>query len=129
MRAGRKPEGANLVEKLEGSDRAKAKLREILRTLAGEETIAEACDRLGIGPSMFHKLRQRTLQEMVESLEPRAPGPAAEEPDVGALEDQIGTLGNELRRMQQELAKSRVREELARWRVVGGKKAERKRNR
>jgi hypothetical protein len=39
-RRGRKPTGANLVEHLEGSPRAKTRLKAILETLSGEARLA-----------------------------------------------------------------------------------------
>ena len=47
-RRGRKPLGAQLVDRLEGSEHAKIRLKVILETLAGRQTIPEACDELGI---------------------------------------------------------------------------------
>ena len=47
-RRGRKPTGTNLVEHLEGSERAKARLKAILETLSGQRSIPEVCEELGI---------------------------------------------------------------------------------
>ena len=55
-RRGRKPTGTNLLEHLEGSERAKARLKAILETLSGERSIPEVCEELGIQESMFHRV-------------------------------------------------------------------------
>jgi len=55
-----------------GSKRAKIRLEMILKTRMGEPTVEEACQRLGIGESRFHALRNQWLQEALELLEPRA---------------------------------------------------------
>ena len=73
MSAGRPPERTKLVEKAEGSEEAKRRLRLILETLSGERTVQSACDELEICQAMFYKLRTRFLQESVESLERRKP--------------------------------------------------------
>ena len=46
--ARRKPKGPALVQHLEGSERAKQRLEVILETIAGELTIEQACECLGI---------------------------------------------------------------------------------
>ena len=122
MRAGRKPQGPQLVESLAGSAVAKERLRMMLETMRGDRTIEEASTQLGIAPSLFHRLRKRTLQEMVESLEPRKPGPTPKPIDLEKLEAEKSALAAEVRRLESELGKSRVREELARLRASGGEK-------
>ena len=47
-RRGRKPTGTNLVEHLEGSERAKTRLKAILETLPAQRSIPEVCEDLGI---------------------------------------------------------------------------------
>ncbi len=54
--------GPQLVERLEGSERAKLRLQVMLETLAGTRSIPEACEILGISDSMFHRLRAEVLQ-------------------------------------------------------------------
>jgi hypothetical protein len=110
------------VESLAGSAVAKERLRMMLETMRGDRTIEEASTQLGIAPSLFHRLRKRTLQEMVESLEPRKPGPTPKPIDLEKLEAEKSALAAEVRRLESELGKSRVREELARLRASGGEK-------
>lgn len=126
---GRKPDGWRSVGSLEGSPEAKKRLEVILKQLGGETTIEEACEELGIRPSMLQKLRSRTLQQMVESLEARRPGPAPRAPAPKEMTDRIGALEDEVRRLRIELAKSQAREDLARWRGSGGEKGSRAKRR
>jgi hypothetical protein len=93
-RRGRKPTGAQLVERLEGSDHAKSRMRVILETLSGRWTIPEACEALGIQESMFHKMRGQVLQAALDRLEPRPVGrpahaPSRESQRIAALEDEL----------------------------------------
>lgn len=125
MGAGRKPMGAQLVDGLEGSAHAKERLRAILETLAGERTIEAACAQLDVASSYFHKLRGRTLQEMLESLEPRKPGRVAKAPDLEAIESERTRLTERVRTLERELARSRVQGELVRMRAAGGEKKDR----
>ena len=73
-RRGRRPLATGHVERLSGSALAKLRLQAILKTLRGEWTVLEACQRLGVGESRFHALRQQWLQEALELLEPRPVG-------------------------------------------------------
>ena len=110
-RRGRKPTGAQLVERLEGSEHAKSRLRIILETLSGRRTISEACELLGIQESMFHKTRAQVLQAALGRLEPR---PLGRPPQVSSPEDQrIAELENELTRQRTELKAAQIRQELA----------------
>lgn len=71
---GRTPMGPRLVEHLEGSPQARERLAVIMETLAGTLPIREACERLGIGEAMFHRVRMRVLQGAMADLEPRPRG-------------------------------------------------------
>jgi hypothetical protein len=110
-RRGRKPTGAKLVERLEGSQRAKARLKAILETLSGERSIPEVCEELGIQESMFHRVRSEVLQTALDRLEPRPLGrpPLPQLPqDLQAAELEAENL-----RLQLELKAAEVRRELA----------------
>jgi hypothetical protein len=109
MPAGRPPLGAELVDRLEGSPEARRRVQIVLRTLAGEMTIPQACQELDIGESRFHVLRHELLGSMVAAAEgkPRGrPPEAQEDPRVGELQQQIEELRIALRAAQ-------IREELA----------------
>ena len=110
-RRGRKPTGTNLLEHLEGSERAKARLKAILETLSGQRSIPEVCQELGIQESMFHRVRSEVLQTALDRLEPRPLGrpPLPVSPqDVRSVE-----LEAENRHLQLELKAAEVRRELA----------------
>jgi hypothetical protein len=110
-RRGRKPTGANLVDHLEGSERAKARLKAILETLSGTRSIPEVCAELGIRESMFHRVRSEVLQTALGRLEPRPLGrPPLETP---SQELQAAELEAEILRMQREVKAAEVRRELA----------------
>lgn len=74
MPAGRPTDGLRHIESLEGSEDSKLRLKAILATLAGDQTIVEACHLLGIGSSRFHKVRNQVLQAALERLQPRPRG-------------------------------------------------------
>ncbi len=110
-RRGRKPTGTNLVEHLEGSERAKSRLKAILETLSGQRSIPEACQELGIQESMFHRVRSEVLQTALDRLEPRPLGrpPLPQPPE----QVRIAELEAENLQLCMELKAAEVRRELA----------------
>ena len=105
MTRGRPPLGAEIVDRLEGSPQAKQRLRVVLRTLAGEITIPQACAELGIGESRFHEMRNEILQHTLGDLEPKPVGrpPQALSPQetlVAQLQQQVQALKVDLRAAQ-----------------------------
>ena len=109
--AGRKPMGPRLVHHLDGSARAKRRMEVILETIAGQRTVCEACDCLGIEEAMFFRLRAQALQASVERLEPR---PAGRPPRGSSSEhQQITELQHELAEKELELRATEVRLEVA----------------
>ncbi len=110
-RRGRKPTGTNLLEHLEGSERAKARLKAILETLSGQRGIPEVCEELGIQESMFHRVRSEVLQTALDRLEPR---PLGRPPLPASPQDlRVADLEAENRQLQLELKAAEVRRELA----------------
>jgi len=97
-RIGRKPQGAALVERLLGSEHAKARLKLFLQTLAGERTVEEACAQLGICASRFFDQRTAWLHESLALLEPRAAGrprqadPLPSPAELTALRERVAEL-------------------------------------
>ncbi len=108
--AGRKPLGPALVEHLEGSANAKERLELMLATIAGQVSVVEASERLGISEAMFYKVRNRVLQVCLEDLEPKPLG----RPPVRLSEDQQQRqeLETQVAALQRELAAQSVRVEL-----------------
>lgn len=112
MGRGRPPLGARLVDRLDGSDAAKRRVRLVLQTLAGERAVGDACAELGVSEAAFHALREKLLQQMVELAEPRRRGRPKKE-SLPAAEDGE-RLRKELQRAEFELYLSQIREELLR---------------
>jgi transposase-like protein len=108
---GRRPAGPEYVDKLNGSNRSKQRLRVILQTLSGELSVQEACTILGIKEVRFHQLRQRALQGSLNELEPRAAG----RPRLPSTAEQrrLVELEHELATQRLELHEAQVREEVA----------------
>jgi hypothetical protein len=84
---------------LEGTPKAKERLRVILETMTGPCRVQEACQRLGISEQRFRQLREELLQAALARLQDR---PAArprrpEEPaEAVALRQQVAALEREL---------------------------------
>lgn len=110
-RRGRKPQGAALVTQLAGSEMAQQRLQQIVRALAGQTSVPEACAELGVGESRFHQLRQEALEAALAALEPRPTGRPPQASVPGAA--RIAELEEELRELRWELQACRIREELA----------------
>ncbi len=110
-RRGRKPTGTNLLEHLEGSQRAKARLKAILETLSGQRSIPAVCEELGIQESMFHRVRSEVLQTALDRLEPR---PLGRPPQQLSPQDlRVAQLEAENLHLGMELKAAEVRRELA----------------
>ena len=74
MTRGRKTEPTALVQRLDGSKAAKARLAAFLEVLAGRQTAVQAALDLGLSERRFHLLRAHCLQAALASLEPRPLG-------------------------------------------------------
>ena len=111
MARGRPSAGPRLADKLDGSERARRRLRVILETVAGERTVSEACDELGISESAFYGLRSKVLSSALESLEPKPAG--RKRPEKTVAGERIEELEAEVDRLQLHLRASQTREELA----------------
>jgi hypothetical protein len=104
-------QGPEVVERLEGSDEAKRRLKVVLETISGERSVAEACEELCIGKSAFYELRGRVLQASLEDLEPKPVGRPRKE--VSEEETEIDRLKRENLKLREDLEVSHVREEIA----------------
>jgi len=110
-RRGRPPKGSGLVDKLEGSEHARERLRLILDTLAGKLGVEEACAQLGIGSARFHELRNEVLQVGLSSLEPGQAGRPSKRNEEESSE--LAALRKENLELRVDLQASRLREEIA----------------
>lgn len=103
--------GLGHVDGLTGNRQTKERLRAVLSTLLGVQSVDEVCKELGIRRTHFQELRARALGGAMAALEPRPPG---RKPmpvpvtlaDVHALQQRVGELEREvvLLRAQLELA-------------------------
>jgi hypothetical protein len=111
MGRGRRPAGAGIVERLDGSTEAKKRLRLILETLAGQRTMALAGRLLGISERRFYVLRKEFLSSALDMLEPRPIGRPGRVPAAG--DERLMELETEVQRLQVELRAAQIREEIA----------------
>lgn len=105
----RPPKGVDHVDKLDGSEEAKRRVKAILETISGEKTIAQACEALGIGEARFHELRARVLAGAVVMAEPGRPG----RPPIPPAPEDVEQLKAQLLETRIELQAARIREEIA----------------
>ena len=111
MRHGRPPVGLGHVDRLEGSEDLKERLRVVLATITGELTIEEACERLGVGPSRLHEMRREALEGALAGLAPGRAGRPRHE--TRADTDRIRQLEQKVRDLEDDLQASLVRTEIA----------------
>lgn len=101
--------GWRLAEEVPASPQAQHRLAVILRTIAGEMTVAEACEELGIGESRFHALRKDVLTQAAGALEPRPAGRPATEHN-----EEVEGLRARVAELEMEQRAALLREEIAR---------------
>ena len=104
---GRHPSGPEYVEHLDGSARAKQRLRVVLETMTGTMRVQEACRILEISEQRFEQLRQELLQAALERLESKPAGRRRRQrAEADPLREQVAEL-------EAELQASHLREEIA----------------
>ena len=108
---GRKPSGSKLVEGIEGSELAKARVGAILDCLTGRKKIEEASEDLGIQQAMFFRMRSEALSGAVAALEPKPMGRPRK--DRTPEEEEIEGLKLQMKRKELELKAAHIREEIA----------------
>lgn len=74
MSRGRPPLGRDIVEHCDADPDTKRRLRLLLQTIAGELSVADACQQLGISQTRFFELRAEMLQGALDSLRPKPRG-------------------------------------------------------
>lgn len=110
-KTGRPAKGPEVVGDLEGSEEAKQRAKAVLEVLAGKKSVSEACRDLGITEGRFYRVREESLQGLVNALEPKPLGrPPADKP---AVDEEKQKLKEELDRLKTELVASHLREELS----------------
>ncbi len=102
--------GPALADKVEGSEQAKVRLKIILQTIAGELSVPDACQQLGLSEARFHELRQQWMQDACAALEPKPRG----RPKETAVEEELELLRlhRENKNLQMHLRAAQIREEI-----------------
>jgi transposase-like protein len=108
---GRRPAGPEYVDRLDGSDLAKERLKIVLQTLAGQCRVTEACQQLGICEQRFHQIREEALTAALAGLEPQPAGRPAAVMAPTVVEQQA--LQAQLEHLEVELRAAQAREEIA----------------
>ena len=111
MHAGRPPLGSELVQRLEGSEHARRRLKLMLQTLAGHKTVVEASRELGISQQAFFERRAQWLQASLQELEPKAVGRPRREADE--RDAQIQQMQQRIVELEASVRAAKVREEIA----------------
>lgn len=101
--------GLDHVDKLEGPSDTKQRLKVVLETLSGSLGMSEAAERLGVGLSRMHELRDEALVGALEALSPKPAGrrPSRASPTLRELE-----LERRLDEARFEIELERVRSEV-----------------
>jgi hypothetical protein len=115
--------GAELVNRLPGSDFARERMRAVVEVLSGTLSVQDAAARLDVSPQYFDQLRAEALTAGVAALEPKPAGrpptvhPDGDQPAVvpgGGTGTGAGRYGvDELTALRIELRAAQLREELA----------------
>src|SRR5262245_62234600 len=114
---GRYPSGPEAVERLDGSDEAKRRLRVLLEVLSGRCRVKDACVRLGLGEARLEQLRTRALRGALAALEPRPGGRPRRRREVTA--EQVAGLTARVRELELEVRVAQARAEVAQIRGGG----------
>lgn len=110
MSRGRPPDGVGHVDRLEGSEELKQRLKVLLATLDGSKSVPEACDELGVSESRLHELRKEALEGALRALQPRASGRPAKPEATTARERELQA---HIEALEEDLQTAYVRTELA----------------
>ncbi|HMH52281.1 MAG TPA: hypothetical protein VK548_18730 [Candidatus Acidoferrum sp.] len=106
----RPPEGVGHVDRLDGPEDLKSRLRVLLDTLAGRVSVAQACDELGVSESRLHELRREALVGALGALMPKPVGRPATAQTTTAREKE---LEGRIEELEVDLQAALVRTELA----------------
>jgi transposase-like protein len=111
MRHGRPPVGLGHVDRLQGSDDLKERLRVVLATITGDLSVEQACEHLGVGPSRLHEMRRQALEGALAGLMPARTGRPSAATD--AKTDRERALEQKVQDLEVDLQAALVRTELA----------------
>ena len=111
VQRGRPTSAASMLKRLRGTTSAKERVTVILENLGGALPVAAAFTRMRVSRTLFYNLRMRMLAAALRALEPRPRGrPLVEMPKQ---ERRIQELEEKILHLEEDLAFTRVREELA----------------
>jgi hypothetical protein len=106
----RPPEGVGHVDRLDGPEDLKWRLRVLLETILGSVSVAQACEELGVSESRLHELRRQALVGALGALMPKPAGrPATAETTTAREKD----LEARIEELEVDLQAALVRTELA----------------
>ncbi len=106
----RPPEGVGHVDRLDGPEELKRRLRVLLETILGGMSVAQACEELGVSESRLHELRRQALVGALGALMPKPAGrPATSETRTAREKDLEARIGE----LEVDLQAALVRTELA----------------
>ncbi len=98
------------MDRLDGPEDLKWRLRVLLDTLAGRVSVAQACEELGVSESRLHELRRQALVGALGALMPKPAGrPVTSETTTPREKD----LEARIQELEVDLQAALVRTELA----------------
>lgn len=106
----RPPDGVGHVDRLEGPEDLKRRLRVLLDTLTGRVSVAQACAALGVSESRLHELRRQALTGALGALMPK---PAGRPADAESATEREKELEARIEELEVDLQAALVRTELA----------------
>lgn len=106
----RPPEGVGHVDRLDGPEELKRRLRALLETIVGGVSVAQACAQLGVSESRLHELRRQALVGALGALMPKPSGrPATADTTPLREQELLARIGE----LEVDLQAALVRTELA----------------
>jgi hypothetical protein len=98
------------VDRLEGPDELKRRLRVLLETLQGTKSVAEACEELRVSESRLHELRREALMGALVALMPK---PAGRPSTAETASEREKEMEARIQELEVDLQAAFVRTELA----------------
>lgn len=111
-RRGRPAEGVDQVDRLNGTEESKHRLKVLLQTVTGERTPESAWQELGISKTQFYELRRRMLEGALSGLSPKPAGRPRKPETVEEAQARLTELRNRYDDIFNEVQLANVREEL-----------------
>jgi len=106
----RPPDGLGHVDRLDGPEDLKWRLRVLLETIVGRVSVTQACEELGVSESRLHELRRQALVGALGALMPRPAGRPVTAERATPREEELEARIQEL---EVDLQAALVRTELA----------------